>query len=66
MAEEERRRLAEKERSHIYKEFQGKVTQEIDKVRVHWTVSMDYCCQERRMCATWAIVCIVHCTGIPL
>ena len=32
MAEEERRRVAEKERSHIYKEFQGKVTQEIDKV----------------------------------
>ncbi|CAM9388149.1 unnamed protein product, partial [Laminaria digitata] len=32
VAEEERRRLAEKERSHIYKEFQGKVTQEIDKL----------------------------------
>lgn len=34
LAEEDRRRVSERERSHSYKEFQGKVAQETDKVIV--------------------------------
>ena len=33
LAEQERRRVAERERSNQYKDFQGKVAQEAEKVR---------------------------------
>lgn len=37
LAEEERRRLAERERHNSYKDFQGKVEKETEKVREHRT-----------------------------
>lgn len=34
-AEEERRRASERERSSSYKDFQGKIEKETEKVRIH-------------------------------